>query len=529
MRFSGRILLLTLVLTGLILTMACRERAGGDVVTIALPEKFSGLDTLSSTGSDAAADRVRTLIFNSLVRKNEKFEYVGELGDYRVGDDNLTVTFTLKDNIKFHNGNPLTAADVKYTFDALLQANGSKAGSFYDSIPDETDPEKKKTKRVSQFAEAIGTPDAKTVVFKVTRPALVNQLLSNLVAIPIIPQNTLEQQKTAPVGTGPFKFAGFDQVNSLVQLEAYPEHWEGAPKIAKLNVKTVQDPGALQNELLSGGVDVAPNPTTLSPDALDVISKNSELQVDRFPGSNIQYIGFNTSIPPFNDVRVRQAAALSIDREKIINQLLSGQGKIANSILPEDSWAYSPGTVYTYDPARARQLLAEAGYKGEPIKFKYASGNQAVNQYSQYIQNALKEVGINVDLETLEPNTLREQLNNGQFQMSTGIWVGGNQDPIFFRDLFASTDFPDKKLNGRNRSRYANAEFDRIIEEAINTVDKQKAKELYTRAQAIISNDVPLLPLWYPSSIVISTKRMKNIKINPSGDWSFMKDVTVDK
>lgn len=523
MRFSGRTFLFLILLTGLIFTFSCRQRTN-EAVTIALPEKFGSLDTLSSTGTDAAADRVRTLMYNSLVKKNDKFEYVGELGDYKVGDDNVTVTFTLKDNVKFHNGKVLDSGDVKYTFEALLAANGAKAGSFYDSVPEATDPAKR---RVSHFAEPIAATDAKTVVFKVTRPELVNQLLSNLVAIPIIPAGTIEQQKTAPIGTGAFKFVSFDSVNSFVQLEAFPEYWEGAPKIAKLNVKTVPDANALQNELLSGGVDISPNPTILSPDALNAISQSGTLKVERFPGSNIQYIGFYTQNSPFNNVKVRQAVAYAIDREKIIRELLSGQAKLAYSILPEESWAYTPGTKYAYDPAKAKQLLQEAGYNGEPVKFSYASGNQAVNQYSQVIQNSLKDVGMNVELETFEPATLLENLKKGQFQMNTSIWIGGNQDPIFYRDLFASTDFPEKKPNGRNRARYSNAEFDKVIEEAVRTVDKSRARELYARAQEIVSNDVPLLPLWYPSSMVISTKRIGNVKINPSGDWSFVKDVTV--
>ncbi len=525
MRFSGRIFFIFIIFAVLLSTISCRERKN-DVVTIALTEKFSGLDTLSNTGTDAAADRVRTLIYNSLIKKNEKFEYVGELGDYKIGDDNLTVTFNLRENIKFHNGKLLTSADVKYTFDALFQANGSKAGSFYDSVPDETDPEKKKTKRVAQISN-LETPDPKTVVFKVTRPELVNQLLSNFVTIPIIPEGTIEQQKTAPVGTGAFKFVSFDSVNSLVQLEAFADYWEGVPKIAKLNVKTVPDANALQSELLTGAVDISPNPTILSPDALKAIGDSGTLKVERFPGSNIQYIGFNTQVSPFNNVKVRQAIAYAINRERIINELLSGQAKLAYSILPEDSWAFSTGTKYTHDPAKAKQLLQEANYKGEVIKFKFASGNQSVNQYSQIIQSSLKEVGLNVELEPLEPNTVLDNLKNGQFQMNTSIWIGGNQDPIFFRDLFASTDFPDKKLNGRNRARYSNPEFDKIIDEAVKTTDKNKARELYAKAQEIISNDVPLLPLWYPSSMVISSKRIGNIKINPSGDWSFVKDVTV--
>jgi peptide/nickel transport system substrate-binding protein len=508
----------------IIAALICNAHAQSEIfakpIVIALTERISGLDTLTNTGTDAAADRVRTLIYNSLVKKNEKFEYVGDLSDYKIGDDNLTVTFTLKDNIKFHNDKVLTSADVKYTFDALFQANGSKAGSFYDSVPDKAN--SGRTKRVAHI-ESIKTPDAKTVIFKVTRPELVNQLLSNLVTIPIIPEGTIEQQKTAPIGTGAFKFISFDQLNYLVQLQANTDYWEAAPKITKLNVKTVPDANALQNELLSGEVDIVLNPTTFSPDILKSLNQSPNLTVEQFSGSNIQYIGFNTKVSPFNKVKVRQAVAYAIDREKIVKNILAGQTKVADSILPEESWAYSAGIKYTYNPAKAKQLLKEAGYKGKVIKFIYVSGNQTVNQYSQVIQSMLKDVGLNVEVEALEPQTHLENLKNGQFQMNTSIWVGGNQDPIFYQDLFASGNSPDKKLNGRNRARYSNLEFDKVIEKAVNTINQTQAKMLYAKAQEIISNDVPLFPLWYPSNIVVSNKRIKNTNMKNSTDWSFVK------
>jgi peptide/nickel transport system substrate-binding protein len=503
----------------------CRARTGGEVVTIVTSDSFSGLDTLSATGTDAAADRVRTLMFNSLVKKNEKFEYVGDLAkEIKTGEDNLTVTFTLPENVKFHNGKVLTSADVKYTFDALFQAQGYKAGSFYDTVPDPADPEKKKTIRQAHIA-ALETPDARTVVIRVARPALVNQLLANLVTIPIIPEGTIEQQKTSPLGTGAFKFIRFDQLNNLVELEAFPDYWEGAPKIKKLNVRTITDANSLQAEFQSGRVDIAPNPSNFSADTYNLLKQNPSLQVVQSEGSNVRYIGFNVQSKPLADVNLRQAIAYAIDREKIINDLLNGQARVAHSILPESSWAYAPGTEYSFDQARARQLLQQSGYRGEVIKFKVAAGNTAISQYAQVIQNSLKEVGINAEIETLENNTLLEQLAKGQFEMNTSQWVGGNQDPIFLRDLFASNFTPDK--GGRNRSRYVNPEFDRIIQEAVDTLDKAKARELYVRAQEIVSRDLPLLPLWYPSNLVVATKRIGNIKINPSGDWGFVKDLTV--
>jgi peptide/nickel transport system substrate-binding protein len=503
----------------LVLSGSSCNRTNNGAVTIALTDKFSGLDTISTDKSDAAADRVRNLIFNSLVKKSDKFEYVGDLAkEIKFGDDNLTVTFILPENIKFHNGQLLTSADVKYTLEALMQAKGYKGTAFIEKVDGQEQP----------HITSIETPDPKTIIIKVRRPALINQLLSNLVAIPIIPNGTIEQQKTSPVGSGPFKFVKFDQLNNVVELEAFSDYWEGAPKINKLVVKTVTDANALQAELQTGRVDIIPNPTNFSADTFNSVAQNPALQVVQTSGSNVRYIGFNVQDPVVKNVKLRQAIAFSIDREKIIKELLSGQAKVAHSIIPEDSWAFSPGTKYSYDPAKAKQLLQESGYKGEKINFKFVAGSNAVSQYAQVIQESLKEVGINVEIETLELNTLLKQLGQGQFQMTTSQWVGGNQDPIFLRDLFETNESPEKKEGGRNRSRYSNPEFDKIVNEAFNTVDKAKAKELYVKAQEIISNDLPYITLWYPSNMVVATKRIGNIKINPSGEWTFVKDLTVN-
>ena len=510
--------ILSILIIGL--TGSSCNRTNNGAVTIALTDKFSSLDTLSTTSPDSAADRLRNLIYNSLVKKNDKFEYVGDLAkDIKIGDDNLTVTFTLQENVKFHNGQPFTSADAKYTLDALFQANGYKGASFYDTVDGQKQP----------HITAMETPDPKTLVIKVRRPALVNQLLSNLVAIPIIPNNTLDQQKTAPIGTGAFKFVKFDSLNNIVDLEGFADYWEGAPKIAKVVVKTLSDANALQAELQSGRVDLVPNPTNFSADTFNSVAQNPNLQVVQTNGANIRYIGFNVQNETLKNVKLRQAIAYAIDREKIIKELLSSQAKVANSILPEDSWAYSAGTKYSYDVAKAKQLLQESGYKGEEISFKIAAGSTAISQYAQVIQEALKEIGVNAKIETLELNTLLEQLKQGQFQMTTAQWVGGNQDPIFLRDLFETNESPDKKPGGRNRSRYSNPEYDKIVNEAVNTVDKTKAKELYVKAQNIISTDLPYINLWYPSNMVVATKKIGNIKINPSGEWTFVKDLTVSQ
>ena len=499
------------------LSWSC-NRARQEYVTVALPESFSTFDTLTTEKSDAAAERVRNLMFNSLVKKTETFDYTGELAkEIKTSGDGKAITFILRDNVKFHNGKPLTSADVKYTFDELFRSKGYKSFAFFDPGKSGSTP----------HITSIETPDQQTVVFNIQRPALKNQLLSNLVAIPIVAEGTAENQKSQPIGSGPFKFVAFDPSQNTVDLESFADYWEGAPPVKKLRLKTVTDASALQAELQTGGVDLAPNPTNLPPDSLKQLASLPNLKVEQFDGSNIQYVGFNTKSPPLDNPKIRQAIGYAIDREKIIRELLGGQAKIAHSILPSGSWAYTSGTQYNYDPAKAKQLLEEAGYKSQPITFKYASGNAAYSSYAQAIQSMASDAGLNVQIETLDPNTIRENLAKGQFQMNTAVWIGGNQDPIFLRDLFTTGKIPGEGVSCCNRSRYSNPEVDKLLDEATNEVDREKAKALYVKAWDLISKDLPLLPLWYPANMVVANKRIGNIKISPSGDWTFIKDITV--
>jgi len=535
--------LVLLVLSVIVTASTCRRRNNADAVTVALPEKFTALDTLTTTASDASAERIRTLLFNSLVKKDENFDYVGELASaITPSSDGLKITFTLRDGVKFHNGKDLTSADVKYTFDQLFASNGYKAGAFFDTVPDAdakpaaapaanansnaAKPAEVKTKRVPHLT-SIEAPDAKTIVFGLSRPSLRTQFLANLVAIPIIPEGTAAQQKDSPIGTGPFKFASFDASQNVLELAANDQYWETAPKFPKLRIKTVTDANSLQAELQTGGVDVAPNPSNLPPDMLRALGSSANLKIDQFEGSNIQYLLFNVTSAPLDKVKVRQAIGYAIDRDRIVKDLFGGQATVANSILPSMSWAYTPGHEYKYDPGKAKQLLKEAGYNNESINFKYGAGNAAMNQYAQVIQSSLADVGINAQIETLEVNVIRQQLAQGGFQMYTGVWIGGNTDPIFFRDLFTTSRIPSSVVPCCNRGRYSKPEVDKAVEDAINATDKTQAKQLYAKVWDTVSNDLPLFPLWYPANIVISNKRIGNVKMSGSGDWGFLKDVTV--
>ena len=362
-------------------------------------------------------------------------------------------------------------------------------------------------------------------------------LLPNLVPLAIIPKDSYESQKMHPLGTGPFKFKSYDSAQQVVDLEANQNYYEGPPRIPAARVRVISDANAMQAELRAGRVDIAPLPTSLSPDAIKSLSQDPNLKVEQFTGSNLNLLTFNTQSPPLDNVKVRQAIAYAVDRESIIRDLLLNQGAIAHAILPEASWAYTRPETYHFDPNRAKQLLDEAGYRDpdgdgpqmrweKPLLFRISGSSAAARQYAGVIQNYLKAVGVPVTIETSEFNTMRQLVQNGQFQINYSQWVGGNQDPIFYNDLFATSEIASA-TGGLNRSRYSNPELDKILAEAKNTYDHTIAAPLYAKAEAIVSRDVPVLPLWYQATIVISKKNVGNIHVNASGDWAFVKDLTI--
>lgn len=514
---------------------ACRRRSSSFV--IGLSDKFSSLDPVVSKENAAANERIRQLMFNSLVRKNEKFEYVGELAsDIQIAPDGLSLTFPLRNQVKFHNGKALTSSDCKYTLEYLLASASTKKASFFDTVKDPATGADAQLARIT----AVETPNANTLIIRLARRLDGPKVISSLVPIGIIPDGTGPQQASAPVGTGPFKFVRYDSGQMILDVKANPDYWEGAPLIQELRVRVIEDANAMQAELKSGRVDLTSLPSNLTPDTIANLGSDPNLQVLKFRGANIVYLGFNVQQPPVNNVKVRQAMAYAINREAIVSDLLQGQASIAQSILPEACWAYSANQPYTYDLTRARQLLDEAGLRDpdgsgpqmrltQPLEYKISSASTATRQYAEVIQSQLKMVGIPVEIVTVDFNTLLDQLPRGQFQMTSSQWIGGNSDPIFLRDIFTSGEIPNEKRKGLNRSRYANPEVDKLLNDAMSAPDRAQARDLYVSAQAILARDLPMIPLWYKANMVIAQKRVRGIKVNATGDWDFVRLLTVSK
>src|SRR2546430_5742079 len=218
---------------------SCR-RNRSNVFVIALSDNLKTIDPIGSPTVDAASERVRALMFNSLVKKDEKFDYVPELAsNIQRSDDGLTFTFTMRDGVTFHDGRPFTSADAKYTLDTVLGNSFAKSASFFEGTGANRTP----------YVKSIEAPDAHTLVIQLNKQW--TGLLPNLVTIAMIPKDGYESQKTHPLGTGPFKFKSYDSTQQVLDLEANSNYYDGPPRIPTLRVRVIADANAMQAELRS--------------------------------------------------------------------------------------------------------------------------------------------------------------------------------------------------------------------------------------------------------------------------------------
>lgn len=530
--FSAFLLFFILCLNSYMFSQSENENNANaeNIFTIAIDSKISTLDPIGSVIVDYSSEQISKLMFDTLITRNEKLAFVGELANQiKTLEKGGIIEFVLQENVQFHNGKSLTSTDVKYTLEKLFEIDGAKSFVFYENINGEKKP----------LILDIETPDAKTIRLKLAKPFHKEQVLSGLINVPIIPEGSkidnADFSTTPPIGTGAYKFVSFNSAQQIIKLEAHENYWRGKPAIQKIRVKVVSDVDTLVENLKSEEIDIT-RVTNLPPEKIRVLAQDLNLKVKQFDGTDIHYLGFNTQAKPLNNVKVRQAIAYAIDREKIIKELLDGRAKIAHSILPEKSWAYAAGKKYNFDPDKARQLLNEAGFKDADgdgklempeIILKFSSGNSTVIQYAQIIQNQLSKFGIPIIIETVEFQTLLLQLQRGKFQITVGRWVGGNQDPAFLFDLFVSSEIPTEIRLSRNRSRYRNKEVDLLLSKAVKETDENKAKELFVKAQEIISDELPLLPLWYPSTVIAANQRVIGIEFFFKNDLSFVRNLTL--
>ena len=468
-------------------------------------------------GTDAQSQHIDGIIFDSLLAHDAQMNIAPDLAETWEARDPLTYVFHLRHGVKFHDGRTLTSADVKFTFDSILDGTVKtpKRGAF-------------------RAVASVEAPDNWTVVFHLREPYA--SFLWNLTrpGVGIVPRGSGPEIAQHPIGTGPFRFVRAVTDQEIV-LERNPEYFGFAaePATARGNIQHVRlriVPDAIVRalELRKGSADVAIN--SLSPDMVVALGKQSGIVADEQPGTTIAYIGFNLEDPILAHREVRQALAYAADRATLIKYLLRGQARAASSLLPPNHWAYDPDLPrYDFDSARAERLFDEAGFKrgADGVRFHLefkTSTEESSRLLSEAIADQWRRVGVAVELRPLEFATFYADLQRGSFQVSAQRWVGGNNDPDIFELVFSSKKIPP---NGSNRGRYRNPKLEALLDQARVEMDRDKRKALLWEIQKIVAEDEPYINLWYPDNVCVHRTRLQDVLIPPAGDYDFIEGASL--
>lgn len=483
---------------------SCRQKPSDpETVTVVIESSPTNLDP--RIGTDAQSERIDELMFDALLKKDKQFNLQPDLATSWEMPNPLTYIFHLRSGVYFHNGAALTSRDVKWTLDSMR--NHSILTGKYQAY-----------RNVSQ----VDAPDAQTIVIHMQQPDAALPWNLSDGAFGVVPYGSGRDFQQHPIGSGPFRFVQ-QEVDKEVVLERNPQSWQTVPRIARLQFHVVPDATTRALEMRKGSADVAVN--ALTPDMLWSLRTDRKLSTVSVPGTVVQYLTFNLRDPFLRDVRVRHAIAYSINRPLIIQALLRGQARIAESLLPPNHWAYD-GNVPTYDfnPEKARGLLDAAGYKTghDGIRFHLAmktSTDEGTRLLAMALQQQLRAVGIALDIRSFEFATFYSDITHGSFAIYGLRWIGGNEDPDIFRYAFASSSFPPR---GANRGGYSNAEVDRLLQSASIDSDQQRRKQAYARVQELLAEDLPSLPLWFMDSVVLYNRRLSGVQTSASGNFYFL-------
>ncbi|MFZ0212358.1 MAG: ABC transporter substrate-binding protein [Candidatus Acidiferrales bacterium] len=456
-------------------------------------------------GTDAYSEHVDYLLFDSLLQRDDHLDLAPDLAETWEMPDAQTYVFHLRHGVHFSNGELLTSADVKFTFESIISGaiKTPKRGAF-------------------ALVDSITAPDPWTVIFHLRAPYASFPLNLIRQAAGVVPHDAGPDFAQHPIGTGPFRFVSL-ATDEDIALERNPNYFGGAPTLERIRFRIIPDALVRALELRKGSGDIESN--SLTPDMENALGQNSNLEVTRAPGTALAYVSFNCDDPILRHREVRQALAYATDREGLIRYLIRGFARPADSLLPPNHWAYD-GDVnqYTYDPARANALLDAAGFPrgGDGIRFRLelkTSTDESTRILAAALQDQWRRVGVQLDLRSLEFATFYADITRGSFQLYTLRWLGANLDPDIFEYVFGSDKIPPA---GANRGHYHNPQLDVLLEEARVTTDRAKRKEILAQIQKIVADDEPYINLWYYDNISVHRRRITNITLSPGGDFDFL-------
>jgi peptide/nickel transport system substrate-binding protein len=450
----------------------------GKEITVATGSDPITLDprkTWSGPGYSINSHVFEPLVFRTITDGKVKLE--GVLAEKFENTDPLTWKFTLKTGVKFHNGAPFNAEAVKFTIETILDPN------FNSNL-----------KTWLRDVDKVTTEGDSVVYIKTKTPT--RGLVSSLVQVPIVEPGAVKSLgdafNTKPVGTGPYQVSKYTP-NNEVLLERFKDYW-GKPGVSdRVRFRIMPENAVRLAALQRGEVQIA---ETISPDKINTVKNDPNLDVSVTKTLRVDFLVLNLRKQWLSNVKFRQALSLAIDRKSLVDNVLGGTTIPASSVSPPGTIGFNDSLQpYKFDLNQAKTLLKEVGYDGAPIKMGAPIGRYAMDkQMGEAVAGMLKNAGINVQLETLEWSSYIPKTLSGAYDF---YFIG-------------ATDFtinPSKHWDGYFYSKtseggYNNPKVDALMEEAIQTIDDNKAAELYKQIQAIVYEENPTIPLYYEPQIL---------------------------
>lgn len=437
------------------------EPVKGGEITVGIAQDLD--DSLDPHQTVAAGTReVLFNIFEGLVKPNSDGEMIPAVAEkYTLSEDGTTYTFTLREGVKFHNGQTVTAEDVVYSINRCAAV-----------------PEGQEKPLVAAFSavKSVEALDEKTVAVTIAQRDL--EFISYMTAA-IIPAD-YENQDTAPVGTGPFKFVSRTPQQDFV-MERFEDYWGAPAWLDKVTYKICENADALVMNLNGGSIDLCAHLTSAQASQL-----NQNFQVLEGTMNLVQAIYLNNQAKPFDNQMVRQALCYAIDRQGIMDMVADGHGTaVGSSIYPAFAKYFLPELVdkYPHDVAKAKELLAQAGYPdGFDMTISVPNNYQPHMDTAEVVAEQLREAGINVTIQPVEWSTWLDTIYNGRQFQATVVGVdAANMTARAMLERFTS-DY------GKNFINYNNPAYDALFQQAINAQDEATQTDLYKQMEAMLAD-----------------------------------------
>ena len=456
---------------------------GGSVV-YGMTQDLASLDPHVDT--DAGTRDVVFNLYEGLVKPTSDGGFIPAVAsDYIISDDAKTYTFTLRDGITFHDGTPVTIEDVKYSIDRYAEIQGESSA-------------------FSSLVDSVEVQDDKTLVVNLKESY--SEFLP-MMTIAIIPQSN-EDPAGNPIGTGPFKYVSYTPGQNL-ELEKYDGYWqEGVPSLDSVEFKFIADVDTAFVELQAGTIDILKYLTSAQAETL-----GDDYNIVQGSMNLVHAMYLNSAYEPLSKTEVRQALCYAVDRDAINNFIFGGKSHIIGShMIPAMSKYYEPEaeTVYSYDPEKAKELLADAGYAdGFDLEITVPSSYSQHVDSAQIIADELSQVGINVTLNQVEWSTwLQDVYKGGNFQ-ATVIGFDGTLAPSDWLKKYVTDD-------AKNFMHYSNTEYDDVFNTAYTTVDDDVKVENYKKAQMILAEDAAAVYIEDPANLVAVSKKFGGYTFYPT-------------